>query len=132
MVAPAIAVFRGILFRLVGEVEETTDAALLDRAKALARAIEAKAPVHKGVLKTTVRVVQGKNPLSVRVVAGGKRTVRTSVSSQPYDYARADEFGTVDMPAQPFFFNTYRLMKSHIRRDVKSKIAGSIRKRSAE
>jgi HK97 gp10 family phage protein len=85
-----------------------------------------------GDLIHSIRVVPGKVDTVVRVVAGGELTIRRSVSSKPYDYARADEFGTVHMPAKPFFFPTYRLMKKKMRARMKRKITASIKKRSAE
>jgi HK97 gp10 family phage protein len=44
------------------------------------------------------------------VRAGGSTTTKPSAGG-PYDYALAQEFGTVDQPAQPFFWPTYRLLK---------------------
>jgi HK97 gp10 family phage protein len=114
------------------EVHDLAVAELNAQAKDLAQTIESVAPVHEGTLKTTVKVVPGKTDTVVRVVAGGKLTVRPSVSSKPYDYSRADEFGTVNMPAKPFFFPTYRLRKKKIKASMKRKITASIKKRSAE
>lgn len=44
------------------------------------------------------------------VRAGGPTTTRQSEAG-PYDYARAQEFGRVDMDPNPFFWPTYRLLK---------------------
>lgn len=114
------------------EVRAEVIAELNKQGEDLARIIESVAPVHEGVLKTTVRKIPGKKDTQVRVIAGGQKTVRPGVSSQPYDYARADEFGTVNMPAQPFFFPTYRLRKKKMQSAVKRKITSAIKKRSAE
>lgn len=114
------------------EVRQEAIAGLNKQAENLARTIESVAPVHEGVLKTTVRVIPGKKDTQVRVIAGGQKTVRPGVSSQPYDYSRADEFGTVNMPAKPFFFPTYRLMKKKMQSAVKRSITSAIKKRSAE
>jgi HK97 gp10 family phage protein len=111
------------------------------QANDLARTIAAVAPVYQGIsqegvvsgaLRHSVRVVPGNKDTIVRVVAGGALTTRPSVSSKPYDYARADEFGTIHMHAQPFFFPTYRLMKKRIIAGMRRKITASIKKRSAE
>lgn len=101
------------------------------QAEKLRQAIAAAAPVHEGTLRTTVKTVPGKKDTTVRIVAGGHETVRPSVSSKPYDYARADEFGTVNMPAQPFFFPTYNRMKRQIKEEMKAKVALNIKKYSA-
>jgi HK97 gp10 family phage protein len=124
--------FKRLTEELQKEVHALAVAELNTQANDLAALIESVAPVHEGTLKTTVKVVPGKTDTIVRVVAGGYKTVRQSVSSKPYDYARADEFGTVNMPAQPFFFPTYRLRKKKIKAAMKRKITASIKKRSAE
>jgi HK97 gp10 family phage protein len=124
--------FRRLTEDLKKEVHDQAVSELLKQATDLAGTIEDVAPEHEGVLKTTVKVVPGKVDTIVRIVAGGQKTVRPSVSSKPYDYSRADEFGTVNMPAKPFFFATYRLRKKKIQAAMKRKIAASIKKRSAE
>lgn len=85
-----------------------------------------------GNLIHSIKKVPGKNDTIVRIVAGGVLTVREGVSSKPYDYSRADEFGTQNMPAKPFFFPTYRLRKKKIIASMKRKITAAIKKRSAE
>lgn len=124
--------FKKLTEDLQKEVHALAVAELNVQAGDLAKLIESVAPEYEGTLKTTVRVVPGKKDTIVRVVAGGNKTVRRGVSSKPYDYARADEFGTVNMPAKPFFFPTYRLRKKKIIAAMKRKIAASIKKRSAE
>lgn len=44
------------------------------------------------------------------VRAGGETTMKDSPAG-PYDYALGQEFGTADMPANPFFWPVYRLLK---------------------
>ncbi len=123
------------------EIHVLAVAELNIQANDLARTIASVAPVYSGIsqegvvsgaLRHSVRVVPGNKDTIVRVVAGGVLTTRPSVSSKPYDYARADEFGTVHMHAQPFFFPTYRLMKKRIIAGMRRKITASIKKRSAE
>lgn len=124
--------FRKLLDNLKKEVHDGAFAELNDQAGQLAAVIESVAPKHEGVLAHTVKVVPGKKDTQVRIVAGGQETIRPSVSSKPYDYARADEFGTVNMPAQPFFFPTYRLRKKKIISAIKRRITKLIKDRSAE
>jgi HK97 gp10 family phage protein len=114
---------------------------LRDQAAALAQTIEQVAPVYQGppeagvqpgALKHSVRVVPDRSKDTiVRVVAGGQQTIRPSVSSTPYDYARADEFGTQKMRAHPFFFPTYRLMKKRIIAGMRRRITADIKQVSA-
>lgn len=124
--------FRRLTVELQAEVRKEAIAEVGRQAEDLARIIESVAPVHEGVLKTTVRTFPGRKPTVVVVMAGGQRTRRAGGAGRAYDYARADEFGTVKMPAQPFFFPTYRLRKKKMRAAVKRKITAAIKKRSAK
>jgi HK97 gp10 family phage protein len=82
-------------------------------------------------LAESIRKVQGPKPTIVRIVAGGVSTRQQSVHSN-FDYARAVEFGTRKMHAEPFFFPTYRLLRKKMRSSMKRKISATINKRSAE
>lgn len=123
--------FKKLAQALQEEIHALAVSELLKQAVDLAATIESVAPVHEGALRTTVGVVPGKSDTQVRIVAGGQKTVRRSISSKPYDYARADEFGTQKMAARPFFFPTYRLRKKKIIAAMKRKIVAAIKKRSA-
>lgn len=125
--------FKRLTEDLQKEVHSEAVAELNAQADNLARLIELAAPHHEGNLKHSVRKIPDrKKDTVVRVVAGGKLTIRPSVSSKPYDYARGDEFGTLKMAPQPFFFPTYRLTKKKMISAMKRKITKSIKKRSAE
>jgi HK97 gp10 family phage protein len=125
--------FKRLTQELQREVHDEAVAELNAQADSLVDSMEQVAPRDKGVLVHTIRKVPDKSKDTiVRIVAGGHETVRPSVSSKPYDYSRADEFGTVNMPAKPFFFPTYRLRKKKIVSTMKRKITASIKKRSAE
>jgi len=125
--------FKRLTEDLKQEVRDAAIDELNKQAKDLADLIRFVAPVDEGGLKHSVGVIpSAKGPTQVRVIAGGKLTVRPSVSSKPYDYARADEFGTVNMPAHPFFFPTYRLRKKKIIAEMKKRIRANIKVRSAE
>lgn len=84
--------------------------------------------VDDGVLKSTIKKRPGRHEFAVEVVAGGAETTRsvrkTAKGNAPtYDYAVAQEFGTAEMKANPYFFPAYRAL----RRRIKSRItrAGS-------
>ena len=64
------------------------------------------------------------------VRAGGKRTTRPvrNGASATYDYAMANEHGTEKMPAQPFFFPTYRLKRKQIRSGIQRAMKKAIAK----
>lgn len=122
--------FRALTAELKLEVRAEAIAGLNEQAQGLAELMQSVAPEHEGVLKTTVRVIPGKKDTQVIVMAGGQATTRPG-EDKPYDYARADEFGTQKMAAHPFFFPTYRLRKKRIRAAVQRRITLAIKKRSA-
>jgi HK97 gp10 family phage protein len=124
--------FKRLTEQLRQEVRDAAIAELNSQAGELANLISQVAPREEGALAHSVRVIPGAKPTQVRVVAGGKATIRPSTSSKPYDYARADEFGTQKMPPRPFFFPTYRLRKKKIIAAMKRRIKANIKKRSAE
>jgi HK97 gp10 family phage protein len=84
-----------------------------------------------GHLAESIRKQAGKTPTIVRVMAGGEATT-TGHGSKSYDYARAVEFGTQKMTAEPFFFPTFRLMRKTMRSSMRRKITKRIKQYSAE
>lgn len=125
--------FRKLTKDLQAEVHAAAVAELNVQADGLVEMMEAVAPRGPtGNLIHSIKKIPGKSDTQVRILAGGQLTVRPSISSKPYDYARADEFGTVNMPAKPFFFPTYRLKKKKMISTMKRKITAAIKKRSAE
>lgn len=117
----------------------------------LASAIRAKAPRGEtGNLAASVQVRRKKSETQLEVTAGGDLTTRVYERSTDYDsavivdgrdnsgkskvpvgkgagvsydYSRAKEFGTVNSPAEPFFFNTYREMAPDIRQAIDDAVA---------
>lgn len=122
--------FRALLDDMKREVHDLAVLELNKQAQELAQTIEAVAPVDKSNLKISVRVLQGRKDTVVRIMAGDRTTLRTAPSGS-YQYPRAVEFGTVNMPARPFFFPTYRLKKKKMISAMKRRITASIKKRSA-
>jgi len=82
-------------------------------ARALAEAAKRDAPYDENApagavhLRDTIKyyAADGSGGLIWRVVAGNIR------DENGMQNARWQEFGTVDRPAQPFFFTNYRIMK---------------------
>ncbi|OYU91866.1 MAG: hypothetical protein CFE29_03180 [Bradyrhizobiaceae bacterium PARB1] len=124
--------FKRLTRDLMAEVLDEAVKELNAQGDDLVKAIESVAPVDEGGLKTSVRKIPGKKVTQIRIVAGGVLTTRPSISSKPFDYARADEFGTEKMQPKPFFFPTYRLKKKEMVSAMKRKVTASIKKRSAE
>jgi HK97 gp10 family phage protein len=127
--------FRALTRKLQQEVVAVAAQSLDGQADRLVALMKSAAPVGAtGHLKESIRKEPGDNALQVKIKAGGELTTKEvrKGSGVPYDYARADEFGTVDMPAHPFFFASYRLLKKAMRTAVRSDIAKAINKYSAE
>ena len=125
--------FRRLTEQLKAEVHKEAVAELNTQADNLVRLDILAAPHDEGNLEHSVRKVPDRQKDTVvRVVAGGRLTIRPSVSSKPFDYARADEFGTQKMAARPFFFPTYRLTKKKMISAMKRRITKAIKKRSSE
>lgn len=62
-------------------------------------------PVDDGDLRDSIQKRDGRHDLSVEVVAGNRKAF----------YAAMVEFGTVNAPAQPYFFPPYRTLRKRIR-----------------
>lgn len=63
------------------------------------------APVDDGDLRDSIRKEDGRHELSIEVKAGDRKVF----------YAAMVEFGTVNAPAQPFFFGPYRALRKRMR-----------------
>jgi HK97 gp10 family phage protein len=108
----------------VGELNRQADGLV----NAMKRVVARGKSAH---LADSIRKVQGTKPTIVRIVAGGKTTQQKGPRGV-FDYARAVEFGTVKMHAEPFFFPTFRLLRKKMRSSMKRKISATINKRSAK
>lgn len=78
------------------------------------------APVEDGDLKASIQFedTSDANRIAMTVTAGGAATTRPVREGQTatYDYALGQEFGTEDMPANPFFFPPYRAKRKTFKR----------------
>lgn len=90
---------------------------------ALARAL---APADDGTLRASIRSSYVEEALKVTIEAGGEATTKPvrNGADASYDYALGQEFGTREMPANPFFFPAYRATKKR----SKSRISRAINK----
>lgn len=130
---------------LAGKIKEQADS--------LAADIRAAAPRRTGVLAESVKVRRQRDTLDFVVTAGGDATTKTYGRDTGYerevvigsgdtegiakakdgagvtfDYALANEYGTVDQPAQPFFYNTFRARQPEIREAIEEGVAEAISK----
>lgn len=97
------------------------------------------APEDDGVLRASIKSqdVSDSTRISQRVEAGGPTTTRPVRKSEKgnaptYDYALAQEHGTEDMPAHPFFWPAWRLkrrrFKTRMSRAAKKAIGSAVAK----
>lgn len=78
-------------------------------------------PVDKGDLRASIKSIPfSRGGIGVVITAGGPATTREvrAGSGQNYDYAMAQELGTQDMLANPFFYPPYRHRRTKIKRGV--------------
>jgi HK97 gp10 family phage protein len=109
-------------------VRINTRAAMEDVATDLTEEMWSRAPYRTGVLAASIGWTWGLAPSGALTIGtvGGKEygTQRITIYAGGGDafYVRFLEFGTVQMPAQPFFFPIWRARK----RSVKSRISSAI------
>jgi HK97 gp10 family phage protein len=91
--------------------------------------IRGLAPVDDGVLRDSVGKAPGDHDMSVKVHAGGKATTRETRegSGVAYDYALGVEHGTVDTPAQPFFWPGYRINRKRVKARAKRAVTNAVK-----
>ena len=96
----------------------------------LAKLMKQLAPEEEGDLRESIRVEQGPHELSRVVLAGGEKTTREvrTGSGVTYDYAMAQELGTKDMPANPYFYPAKRLLAKRTRNSLKAAVRKAVKK----
>jgi HK97 gp10 family phage protein len=116
-----------------GPIEQT----LLTQASLVASEQKSLAPVDissktPGALKDSVRVERGrateKKAIVIKIKAGGAKTKKEGAGGKAYDYGRAVEFGTKDMPAHPFFFPIWRARRKEVRAAVRKAVKQAVLK----
>jgi len=110
---------RRVLEKLPKTAKAKLQASMTQSANELADLQRSRAPEKDGTLKASIRVEPfTKGGIGALVKAGGPTTTKPVRKGQSatYDYAMAQELGTQDMLANPFFFPSYRQSKTKIKR----------------
>ena len=129
--------FKRALRKVYLAAKRAAGPATLKAAEDIANTMRSVAPKDKGDLVESIRLTINEDG-RVYIKAGGKRTTKEvrSGSGVPYDYAFAQEFGTKEMPASPFFWPSYRLKRKPARakmtRALKKEIALEARKQGLD
>lgn len=121
--------FKAILAALPADLKKQIDAELVKQAHALVDTMKRAAPKKSGALQSSIRAerVPGRE-LSIAIRAGGPLTtkpVRNGTDAE-YDYALGTEHGNEQVPAQPFFYPSFRLRKPIIQRGVNKAVKAAI------
>lgn len=88
------------------------------------------APRDDGDLVASIRNSVDREALRATMEAGGvatTRPVRRGADAE-YDYALAQEFGTKEMSANPFFFPAYRALRRRARSRISRSMTAAVRK----
>lgn len=115
---------------LVPNAEPDIAAAQLDVARELASRIASRAPVRTGDYRSSIQGDRLSNRPGKQSAIGlkGNTTDRNATGIFAEFIWRFIEFGTVNMPARPHIYPTYRAFKKTARRKVAGAVNKAIRK----
>jgi HK97 gp10 family phage protein len=125
--------FHAMIKRVVAATLPAAYEAAVKAAEQIANNMRAAASVKSGKLRDSIRI-ELRPPFGVRILAGGPSTTKPVRKGQTatYDYALAQEFGTREERARPFFYPMWRLNKraarSRINRAMKKAIEDAAKK----
>ena len=100
--------------------------AMAAQADEIVRMMKSLVPVDKGDLRDSIGWTWGRNaPNGATVVSvvkqslGGDLTITVYAGNEIAYYARWQEFGTVNMPAQPYFYVSWRSNRKAAKRKIR-------------
>jgi len=117
------------LARIPPAVKRQSFLALIKGADRMLGAMRLFVPKEDRALEKSIRAEQDPSLLRITLKAGGPSTtrpVRRGVKTT-YDYALAQEFGTANHQAQPYFWPGYRLFRKQTRAAVNRAMKKAIR-----
>lgn len=108
-------------------------AAMEDAATNIVEEMWSRAPYDDGVLAASIGWTWGEAPAGALTIGtvGGREygAMRITIFAGGGDafYARFQEFGTQDMPANPFFYPVWRVRRKNVRSRISRAISKAIR-----
>lgn len=116
---PSLAKFKNEMRSIRERVRVDARKAARNQAEEIAQNMREVAAKDEGGLAESVRVIDvsktfgNRVQITMMIRGGGRLTLRRNQKSgELYDYAVANEFGTREMRAQPFFYSTFRRYQS--------------------
>lgn len=135
-VALQVARIKRSLDSVVKQVEKDIKPVVKANAEAIAAEMRSLAPVDStsatpGALKASIRVEErpptAKAVFRFAIKAGDKTTQRPLKGRKGYfDYARVVEFGSVDQPAQSFFWPIWRARRKSVKAAVRKTVKAAV------
>ena len=119
------------LDRLPEAAKEQIKAAMAAQADEIVAMMKGLVPVKSGALRDSIGWTWGKAPKGSSIVAavkaslGADMTITIYAGSHEAFYARWQEFGTQDMPANPYFYVSWRASKKGAKRAIRNAIVAS-------
>lgn len=127
-----MAALRRKFERMAPEVKKRVQADIMLAGREINILQRSLAPVDSGALKQSIRTEPYNDPyVGAFVRAGGPLTTKAARQGHgTYDYALAQELGTVDIDATPFFYTAVRAKRPATKRRIRAGIKSAIKKAS--
>jgi HK97 gp10 family phage protein len=126
-----VEALRAKLKALPPAVREELQTSLTESAETIAAQQRSLVAVESGELKGTIKVTPfSRGGIGAVITAGGEATTKPVRDGQSatYDYALAQELGTQDQLAQPFFYPSFRQKKAGARRKASKAVRAAVAK----
>lgn len=110
--------------RLPASIRVAAKKSLQKSGESLVFALQSVAPYETGELRTAIRyrITEDFDAVALTIIGGDRRTLEGS-----HQKARLQEFGTVNMEANPWFFPMYRRRKRAIQNSLNRAIKKAIK-----
>lgn len=122
---------RRLVTELPKNVRAAVEAAMIESADRIVAGARLRVPVESGRVRDSIRrtdVREGRRGGLFVAITAGDATTQTDEKGRRYQVARLLEFGTVNMPAQPFLLPAYHVnrkaARQRIRRAMRDAIMG--------